>query len=61
MSEFVDHIRQRVTAALDDLARARATGDVYREQVHTGELESLSRLAAENGVSLPELAPFRAA
>lgn len=61
MTEFVDQIRVRVLDALEDLAQARAADDDYRIQIHTGELESFARLAAENGLSVPELAPFRAA
>ena len=61
MTEFGEQIRVRVLDALDDLARARASGDVYRIQIHTGELESFARLAAENGVRVPELEQFRAA
>jgi hypothetical protein len=29
--------------------------------VHTGELESFARLAAENGIRVPGLEPFQAA
>ncbi|MBB2984896.1 hypothetical protein [Terracoccus luteus] len=61
MTEFVDQIRQRVRDALADLERAADAGDDYGVQVHTGELESFARLAAENGLTVPELAPFRAA
>ncbi|GAA3718665.1 hypothetical protein GCM10022399_38890 [Terrabacter ginsenosidimutans] len=61
MTEFVDQIRQRVNDALGDLADARQAGDDFRVQVHTGELESFARLAAENGVRVPELEPFQAA
>ncbi|EWT01874.1 hypothetical protein N865_12565 [Intrasporangium oryzae NRRL B-24470] len=61
MTEFVDQIRTRVRDALEDLARARAAGDDYGAQIHTGELESFARLAAENGLRVPELEPFRAA
>jgi len=61
MTAFVDQIRVRVHDALEDLAQARAAEDDYRIQIHTGELESFARLAAENGLSVPELAPFRAA
>jgi hypothetical protein len=61
MTEFADQIRLRVSDALTDLAQARAAGDDYRVQVHTGELESFARLAEENGVRVPELEPFRAA
>ncbi len=61
MTEFGEQIRVRVLDALDDLAQARAVGDDYRIQIHTGELESFARLAAENGVRVPELEQFRAA
>lgn len=61
MTEFVDQIRVRVLDALDDLASARAAGDDYRIQIHTGELESFARLAAANDLRVPELEPFQAA
>jgi hypothetical protein len=61
MNEFVDQIRVRVIDALNDLAQARAAGDDYRVQIHTGELESFARLAAENDLRVPELEPFCAA
>ncbi len=60
MLEFVDQIRQRATAALADLERARSAGDDYSVQVHTGELESFARLATEHGIRVPELGPFTA-
>ena len=61
MTEFGEQIRVRVLDALDDLVQARAAGDDYRIQIHTGELESFARLAAENGIRVPELEQFRAA
>ena len=61
MTEFVEQIRQRVSDALLDLDHARAAGDDYGVQVHTGELESFARLATENGVTVPELVAFLAA
>lgn len=61
MTEFLDQLRHRVRHALDDLERARAAGDDYRVQVHTGELESFARIAESHGVALRELEPFRAA
>ncbi|GAA5028777.1 hypothetical protein GCM10023258_24650 [Terrabacter aeriphilus] len=61
MTEFVEQMRQRVNDALGDLAEARAADDEYRIQVHTGELESFARLAAENGVRVPGLEAFDAA
>ena len=61
MTEFVDQIRQRVSDTLGDLADARQADDDFRVQVHTGELESFARLAAENGVRVPRLEPFQAA
>ncbi|MGO4601426.1 hypothetical protein [Terrabacter sp. 2YAF2] len=61
MTEFVDQIRQRVNDTLGDLADARRADDDFRVQVHTGELESFARLAAENGIRVPGLEPFQAA
>ncbi|HET7397371.1 MAG TPA: hypothetical protein VFJ94_02515 [Intrasporangium sp.] len=61
MIEFVQEMRSRVSHALDDLARARAEGDEFRVQVHTGELENFAHLAHEHGVRLVELDPYRAA
>jgi len=61
MTQFVDEIRQRVSATLDELAEAQAAGDEYRVRVHTGELESFARLAQDNDIHVPELAPFAAA
>lgn len=61
MTEFVDQIRKRVNDALGDLAEAQRAGDDYRVQVCTGQLESYARIAADNGVTVPELARFEAA
>ncbi|HEU5144223.1 MAG TPA: hypothetical protein VFT81_03535 [Dermatophilaceae bacterium] len=58
MTEFLDQLRHRVRNALDELEQARATGDDYRIQVHTGELESFARLAESHGVALRELDGF---
>ncbi len=61
MTEFLDQLRHRVRQALDDLERARTAGDDYRVQVHTGELESMARIAESHGVRLPELDGVRPA
>ncbi len=61
MTEFVDQIRKRVSDAMRDLDQAQAAGDHSAAQAHTRELESFARLATENGLTVPELAPFRAA
>lgn len=61
MTEFLDQLRHRVRHALDDLEQARAAGDDYSVQVHTGELESIARIAEAHGVHLRELEGFRAA
>lgn len=61
MVEFLDQLRHRVRNALADLERARAAGDDYSVQVHTGELESIARIAESHGVRLPELEGFQAA
>ncbi len=61
MTEFLDQLRHRVRHALIDLERARAAGDDYRVQVHTGELESFARIAESHGVRLHELEQFSTA
>ncbi|MDN5789897.1 MAG: hypothetical protein L0H25_03380 [Micrococcales bacterium] len=61
MSEFIEQIRERVHSVLQDLDRARRDGDDYAVQVHTGQLESLARVAAEHGVSLPVLEAYNPA
>jgi hypothetical protein len=58
MTEFLDQLRHRVRNALDELERARDTGDDYSIQVHTGELESIARIAESHGVALRELDGF---
>ncbi|GAA2032399.1 hypothetical protein WDZ16_06795 [Pseudokineococcus marinus] len=54
MSEFATNVNERVREARSALDSARAEGDEYLVGVHTGELESLARLAQENDVALPE-------
>jgi hypothetical protein len=61
MTEFLDQLRHRVRHALDDLERARAAGDDYSVQIHTGELESIARIAESHGVRLRELDEFSVA
>ena len=61
MSEFVDHIKERVHEALSNLVRARTEDDDFAVQVHMGELESFARLAREHGVTIAGLQNFRAA
>ncbi|WP_298803290.1 hypothetical protein [uncultured Pseudokineococcus sp.] len=57
MSEFATNVNERVREARSALDSARAEGDEYLVGVHTGELESLARLAQENDVALPEGGP----
>jgi pyruvate/2-oxoglutarate dehydrogenase complex dihydrolipoamide acyltransferase (E2) component len=56
MDEFTREIRLRVDEASASLEVARAEGDEFLADVHTGELESLGHLAREHGVevSMPE-------
>lgn len=61
MVEFLDQLRHRVRDALADLEQARDAGDDYRVQVHTGELESIARIAESHGVRIVELDGFSAA
>jgi hypothetical protein len=53
MSEFFDEIAGRMASAEQSLALARQEGDDYSEGIFQGEIESLRRLAEENGVPAP--------
>lgn len=55
MSEFANEMTDRVEAARTSLTDAAASGDDYLVDVRIGELESLARAAAENGVEVPGL------
>lgn len=57
MTEFGTEIRSRVESARRSLASARAAGDDYLAEVLAGELESLSRIAAEHHVPIDEDEP----
>ncbi|TDD60697.1 hypothetical protein E1263_10240 [Kribbella antibiotica] len=46
-------LRQRVLDARQALGQARIEGDFYSVDVRTGELDSLTRIATENGIDLP--------
>lgn len=59
MTEFQAQLRDRARQALDALALAEESGDLYSVDVRTGELESIARLADEHDVRLPELDAFR--
>ena len=52
MSSFQTEIRRRVADSRRQLAEAETIGDHYLMDVLAGELESLSRLAADHHVSL---------
>lgn len=52
MSEFGAELRRRFRRAEAALQSARETGDHYAADVHTGEIDSLRRLAAEHDVGL---------
>lgn len=54
MTQFGAEIRSRVAAARSAMASAQETGDDYLVEVLAGELESLSRLAAEHQVALDD-------
>ncbi|MFB6720546.1 hypothetical protein ACFCV3_10315 [Kribbella sp. NPDC056345] len=51
-SQFAGDLRRRVREARQALVDARAEGDFYAVDIRTGELDSLLRLAMENGVLL---------
>jgi hypothetical protein len=53
MDAFTEELRQRIVAARRELRTARDAGDLDAERVYSGELDSLLRLAMENGVTVP--------
>lgn len=53
-SEFAADLRRRVAEAERALDKARADGDFYGIDVLTGELDSLLRMALDNGIDLDE-------
>jgi hypothetical protein len=50
LSEFDAQIRQRLHDASRSLERARAMDDDYAVTLHLGELEGLSRIAADHDI-----------
>lgn len=53
MDAFTEELRQRIVAARKQLRTGQDTGDLDAERVYAGELDSLLRLALENGVTVP--------
>ncbi len=53
MSEFATELAGRAQEAVASLREAAADGDDYLVEVRVGELQSLARLAEDNGVELP--------
>lgn len=51
-SEFALDLRRRVREAKQALRESAAEGDLYAVDVRSGELDSLLRLAMENGVDI---------
>lgn len=54
MSEFRTELRQRFVRAQAALRAAHDAGDEYAADVHTGEIDSLRRLADEHDVTLDD-------
>lgn len=52
VSEFESDLRGRIAAAQLAFEQARTEEDYYAMDVRTGELKSLRRMAAENGIAL---------
>jgi hypothetical protein len=52
--EFALDLGRRVRQARQALATARAEDDLYAADVRSGELDSLLRLAKENGIDLTD-------
>ena len=55
MEGFASQIGSRVASARENLRLAQEADEPYLVDVHLGELESLARIAAENGVTVPGL------
>lgn len=53
MSAFTDVLLLRIADARQALRSAQDDGDIDGELVYAGELDSLLRLAMENGVMIP--------
>jgi hypothetical protein len=54
-SQFATDLRRRVREAQQALSEAEGDEDFYEVNIRTGELNSLMRMAVENGVDLEEL------
>ncbi|MDX6238798.1 MAG: hypothetical protein QOG10_3613 [Kribbellaceae bacterium] len=54
-SQFATDLRRRVREAQQALSEASDDADFYAVDIRTGELNSLLRMAKENGVDLGEL------
>lgn len=54
-SQFATDLRRRVREARHALSEADDDEDFYAVDIRTGELNSLVRMAVENGVDLKEL------
>jgi hypothetical protein len=54
-SQFATDLRRRVREAQQALCEAEGDEDFYEVNIRTGELNSLMRMAVENGVDLEEL------
>jgi putative heme degradation protein len=54
-SQFATDLRRRVREAQQALNEASDDGDFYAVDIRTGELNSLLRMAKENGVEIGEL------
>ena len=57
VNEFFAQLQVRIEEAERLLAAAQADGDDYSATVHTGELDSLRRLARQHGLRLPVATP----
>jgi hypothetical protein len=51
-SQFATDLRRRVREAQQALGEAKSDGDFYAVDIRNGELNSLLRMAKENGVDL---------
>ncbi len=54
MDTFTAELRQRIASAQEQRRAAQEAGDLDSERVYSGELDSLLRLALENGITMSD-------
>ncbi|MEU8223687.1 hypothetical protein [Kribbella sp. NPDC048915] len=53
MDAYGEALLQRIALAREELRTARRAGDLDAERIYAGELDSLTRQAADNNIAVP--------